>query len=221
MTDPQHSAHERAADRDASISLNAALHELNRHVRVSLADAARMQRAEALVREASALLAPCDFGGPYCQSHMDAGQVDRLDASPQAQRAPEDVMSYSPFIGHRNPISPRVRMRYRDREIVGEALFSALMAGPPGTVHGGVVAGVMDELLGGVLWLNGTGGFTGTLEVRFVKPTPLLERIELRAEYLRSEGRKHFARGRFLHRGEITAEATGVFVEPRARRRPR
>ena len=217
MNESQHAADGREADREAAIALNGALHELNRHVRVSLAGEALMRRAEALVREASALLAPHDFAGPHSQSHMDAGRIGGFDARRPDGRAPEEVMAYSPFVGHRNPVSPRIRMRFEGGRVVGEAVFPALMAGPPSTVHGGIVAGVMDELLGGVLWLNGSGGFTATLEVRYVRPTPLMETIELRAERLPSEGRKHFARGVFLHRGEVTAEAKGVFIEPRRR----
>ena len=53
---------------------------------------------------------------------------------------------------------------------------------------------------------------TGTLTVRFRKPTPLYTELTLHAEWLRSEGRKIFTRGT-IHAGEtLTAEAEGLFL---------
>ncbi len=207
--------HDQQPDSAASDSLNAALHDLNRHVRVSAADGETMRRVESLVREASALLEPHDFPGPYCQSELNAERILGFGSSVMRDRPPEEVMAYSPFIGRRNPISPRIRMYREGNCMMGAGVFPALMAGPPNTVHGGIIAGVMDELLGGVLWLNNQAGFTGTLEVRYNKPTPLLEEITMRGEYVRSEGRKNYARGVFMHRGEVTAVANGVFIGPR------
>ena len=56
-------------------------------------------------------------------------------------------MPYSPISGKRNPISPPIRL-WRDGEAVrGEAVFSPTYAGPPNSVHGGIIAAVFDELL--------------------------------------------------------------------------
>ena len=54
---------------------------------------------------------------------------------------------------------------------------------------------------------------TGTLTVRYRKPTPLLTPLGLVARYTGSEGRKIFAWSGIYHDGELTAEAEGIFIE--------
>ena len=54
---------------------------------------------------------------------------------------------------------------------------------------------------------------TGTLTVRYRRPTPLLAPLELAARHTGKEGRKVFAWGGIYHQGELTAEADGIFIE--------
>ena len=54
---------------------------------------------------------------------------------------------------------------------------------------------------------------TGTLTVRYRRPTPLLAPLELAARHTGREGRKVYAWGGIYHQGELTAEADGVFIE--------
>ena len=54
---------------------------------------------------------------------------------------------------------------------------------------------------------------TGTLTVRYRRPTPLLAPLELVARHTGKEGRKVYAWGGIYHQGELTAEADGIFIE--------
>ena len=90
--------------------------------------------------------------------------------------------------------------------------FDPITNGPPGGVHGGMIAGVFDELLGSVCVLNDVAGFTGTLNIRYRSLTPIEEPISMRAWIDRVEGRKTFARGTFHHGAVLCAEADGVFI---------
>jgi hypothetical protein len=80
-------------------------------------------------------------------------------------------------------------------------------------IIGGVIAELFDELLGSVNILTGRAGMTGTLTVRYRRPTPLLTPLDLVARQTGSEGRKIFAWGGIYHEGELTAEAEGIFIE--------
>jgi acyl-coenzyme A thioesterase PaaI-like protein len=80
-------------------------------------------------------------------------------------------------------------------------------------VHGGVVAELFDELLGLANIAVGEGAMTGTLKIRYNKPTPLLVPLELVARNTGHEGRKVFAWGGIYHDGELTAEAEGIFID--------
>ena len=122
------------------------------------------------------------------------------------------LMPFSPISGRRNPVAPKVRMWKDGDEVGGEAMFSATYAGPPDSVHGGIIAGVFDELLSMANVVRGTAGFTGTLTIRYHRKTPLNTPIELWACNDREEGRKLFCRAEFRVDGEVTASGEGVFI---------
>ncbi len=122
-------------------------------------------------------------------------------------------MPYSPISGKRNPVAPPIKMwKSADREVSGEAIFSPTYAGPPDTVHGGIIAAVFEELLSMANVVSGRAGFTGTLTIRYHKKTPLGEPIELWSRNDRSEGRKQTSIAEMRHNGEVTASAEGLFI---------
>ena len=123
-------------------------------------------------------------------------------------------MPYSPISGKRNPISPPIRMWRDGDEVRGEAVFSPTYAGPPNSVHGGIIAAVFDELLSMANVITGSAGFTGTLTIKYHRHTPLNEPVELWAVNDRSSGRKQFSRGEFRVGGKVTATAEGLFIRP-------
>ena len=99
------------------------------------------------------------------------------------------------------------------REVRGRVTFGYAYEGPPTCVHGGVIAELFDELLGMSNILAGQGAMTGTLKIRYRRPTPLLAPLELAARNTGKEGRKVFAWGAIYYQGELTAEAEGIFIE--------
>jgi acyl-coenzyme A thioesterase PaaI-like protein len=118
----------------------------------------------------------------------------------------------SPLIGLANPIAPPLTMAIVGEHVEATATFGAAYEGPPGHVHGGIIAAAFDEVLGMVQSLTGRPGMTGTLTVKYRRPTPLYRELHFRAHVQRVEGRKIFAHGT-LHAGEMfCAEAEGVFV---------
>jgi hypothetical protein len=146
----------------------------------------------------------------------DAGKRPR--GTPDSSGHPQDFFPGSPVIGYANPLSPPVDFWAVDgddglRELRGRAHFNYQYEGPPTCVHGGVIAQLFDELLGSVNILNDKGGFTGTLTIRYRRPTPLLSDLDLVARQTDRQGRKLFAWGGIFHEGELTAEAEGVFIE--------
>lgn len=128
----------------------------------------------------------------------------------------KNFFPYSPYIGPLNPIAPPLEFRVVPgepwAEIEVEHTFSALYNGPPGAVHGGVISGAMDELLGSVCVINDVSGFTGTLTIKYRALTPVEQPIRMRGWVERVEGRKTFAAATF-HRGDtLCVEAEGIFV---------
>jgi len=118
----------------------------------------------------------------------------------------------SPMIGLSNPLAPPLELHAREGRIVGRGVFGAAYEGPPGHVHGGFVAAGFDEVLGFAQSLSGNPGMTGTLTVRYRRPTPLHTELRFDAGVDRVEGRKIFTSGRLLAGETVTAEAEGIFI---------
>ncbi len=99
-----------------------------------------------------------------------------------------------------------------DLQTIGSAVFGSAYEGPPGAVHGGYVAAAFDEVLGYVQSMSGSPGMTGTLTVKYRKPTPIHTELFFEAELLRVEGRKIFTHGELFAGDLLTAEADGLFI---------
>jgi Thioesterase superfamily len=141
-----------------------------------------------------------------------------LDQAPDPDGHPQGFFPTSPVIGLASPISPPVEVwsvlgEDGQREIRGRASFGYPYEGPPTCVHGGVIAELFDELLGLANLVVGQAAMTGTLKVRYHRPTPLLAPLDLVARFTGKERRKVFTWGAIIHEGETTAEAEGIFVE--------
>jgi hypothetical protein len=119
-------------------------------------------------------------------------------------------------IGLRNPIAPPLSIQHADdgTRCWSEFTLNAAYEGPPGLVHGGVCALVLDHVLGEAASEGLTKPlFTGTLTVRFVRGTPL-GRLRADAAVERTEGVKSFVSGHLSDADGITVEAEGIFIRP-------
>ncbi|MHB8219560.1 MAG: PaaI family thioesterase [Acidimicrobiales bacterium] len=187
-------------------------------------------RLAAAVRRISALVVgrPLEDGDLSVAAAVVSSVADDLERAAGPGKAPrvqpdhtghpQDFFPTSPVIGYANPVAPpvdfwAVRTEEGQLELRGRAVYDAPYEGPPTCVHGGVIAELFDELLGSVNILTGRAGMTGTLTVRYRRPTPLLAPLDIVARQTGTEGRKIFAWGGVYHGGQLTAEAEGIFIE--------
>lgn len=123
----------------------------------------------------------------------------------------------NPAIGARNPIAPPLRITKDADAGRVEAAFvlGAAYEGPPGHVHGGVIALVLDQMLGTVPALIGKPGLTASLSMAYLRPSPL-GRGGARAWVESVQGWKTHVRGCFLDaEGRETVSAQGMFIVPK------
>ena len=134
-------------------------------------------------------------------------------------RSHGDYLPRSPIVGEASPLSPRLDWREVDedgfRGIEGRGTFGAPYEGPPGFVHGGWVACAFDEMLGIANIAAGHPGMTARLTVHYRRPTPLFRELRFRAWLERVEGRRIVSRAEVWDGDTLTAEADGLFVQPR------
>ena len=162
---------------------------------------------EVLERLAGHLTAIAEDLGPF-----DA--VRRYEGSAEASGLSHDraFFDWSPLMGLANPLAPPIRAAVVDGRIVARATFGIAYEGPPGCVHGGYIAAAFDEVLGVTQSLSGRVGMTGTLTIKYRRPTPLNRELVFEGWVDSVAGRKVTASGRLLAGEDVTAEATGLFV---------
>jgi acyl-coenzyme A thioesterase PaaI-like protein len=118
-----------------------------------------------------------------------------------------------------DPDPTRLRISYfqraSDGALVVHAWFGPGCEGPPGFVHGGAVAAVMDDAMGAGVWLAGHTGVAARIivDLREMVPVGFDGLVETRIEGI--EGRKVSIRAWLLERGgshRVFAESEGLFV---------
>ncbi|MGI9123170.1 MAG: PaaI family thioesterase [Mycobacterium sp.] len=181
--------------------LAAAVRELMEASLHTAADAATVRSATAAIEAVTeALNREQRIRTGWAMRHQDTGRP---------------VVWSNPAVGVRNPIAPPMLVHHEpDGRGWSEFTLGGVYEGPPGLVHGGVCALLLDQLLGEVATRELTEPrFTGTITLRYLRGTPL-GRLRAEAHIDRVEGHKTYARGFIGDNDGPTVEAEGVFIMP-------
>jgi acyl-coenzyme A thioesterase PaaI-like protein len=191
-------------------------------------DAAAVELADAVRRlmVAAVLTSATDTARRETATEVDeladrlaAGRVRTAMPWPDDDSMRRGERPFSPVIGAANPVAPPLTVRpLGDGSVVGSATLHPIHEGPPGAVHGGWVATLLDQMLGHANAAAGVGGFTAELTVRYLRPTPYGVPLALRARTDSVDGRRVRASGEIVAAGEITASASGLFLQPSGQR---
>jgi uncharacterized protein (TIGR00369 family) len=93
------------------------------------------------------------------------------------------------------------------------AVVSDNYEGPPGYLHGGIIATLLDEAMSKANRAEGVTAMTRQMQVEYLRPVPSGEAIEIEGRVTRSEGRKHWTEALIRNtEGRILAQATGLFI---------
>jgi hypothetical protein len=133
-----------------------------------------------------------------------------------ADRPPEpgqDNMPYDVVQGYYNPLAIPLETRVENGRAVGEVVFTTPYEGPPGCVHGAVLAGTFDMVLTQANLIGDAAGPTMELTIRYRKPTLLHTETRFEAWIAGREGRVTTAAGHALQNGKVTVEAIGKFIK--------
>ena len=115
--------------------------------------------------------------------------------------------------GRLNPFGLDARHHRDGDEAVTTVNFGPAFEGPPGRVHGGAVALVIDEATATVLPMEGRFGFTGSMSLKLVAPAPLGVDVQFRSRLVGEEGRKLFVRCVATGPAGTFAEADAVYIQ--------
>ena len=91
--------------------------------------------------------------------------------------------------------------------------------GPPGCVHGGVIATLLDEAMSKAVRAQGVAAMTRTMEIDYWRPTPSRRPLRIEGRLVASEERKHWTEAQILDdAGTVLASGKALFVQVRASR---
>ena len=100
-----------------------------------------------------------------------------------------------------------------DKSVQAEFAFSDNKGGPPGLVHGGALAAVMDEAVTVAAYAINRPGFTVNLNVDYRVPVALGVPVRLVGQVNKIEGRKTFLSATLsLSDGMVAVEAKALFI---------
>ena len=157
------------------------------------------------------------------------GLSDRLDDSPRRSRSTaieeswrhevgegEEITSYDerPFSGRASPWGLDLTVRRYGDEVEARCTLDAAHEGAPGRCHGGIVAGLFDDVFGFLLGVLREPAFTGELSVRYEAPTPLFKPIACKARLRERAGRKLHMTGELIdvETGAVVARSTAIMI---------
>ncbi|MBU8870939.1 MAG: PaaI family thioesterase [Gemmatimonadales bacterium] len=92
-------------------------------------------------------------------------------------------------------LSIRYYRRNEDGALIGKVFFGPGTQGPPDHAHGGSMAALLDEAMGGAAWLAGHPVVAAQLNIKFSTMLPLETPCLVEAEVVGVEGRKIRTRG--------------------------
>ncbi len=119
------------------------------------------------------------------------------------------------MVGARNPLAPPLAIEWDGETAAATGTLGPAYEGPPHHVHGGIIAAVLDQVLGHVPAALGRPGMTAYLNTTYERPTPLGP-VSVRARLVAQDGWKMAVTGELvLPDGEVSARAEGLFVVPR------
>ncbi|MDX2939355.1 PaaI family thioesterase [Streptomyces ipomoeae] len=136
---------------------------------------------------------------------------------PAVDEFPGEVRMYSPVTGAGSPLAPPMLVTPGDGGLVGLCTPGIAHEGPPGYVHGGMSAMLLDELMGRACGAAGLHAMTVSLQVHYHRPVPVETPLRVVARVTGTEDRRILVEGSISTDGQSATPlvtADGVFVSP-------
>lgn len=126
------------------------------------------------------------------------GWRERKERGPSPDGERMHTYDDRPFSGRSSPWGLGLEVHRRGDEIEAVVTLDSAHEGAPGRSHGGIVAGLFDDIFGFVLDVLQQPAFTGELTIRYEAPTPLHRRLACRGRLRERVGRKIFIEGELV-----------------------
>lgn len=99
----------------------------------------------------------------------------------------------------------------KDASVYGSVKFGKPMEGPPGHVHGGISAYVLDEAMGIAAWIKGYPSVAIEINVKLFEMTPQGKDLQIEAKVTKVEDRNVVVQAKLFDKSKTYSESMGTF----------
>jgi len=114
------------------------------------------------------------------------------------------------------PEGKRIEMSFfkntNDQSLEGYTKFAPVTQGPPGYVHGGLLAFVLDEAMGSSTWMHGHKTVAANININFIDLAPVDKNLFIKSEITSIEGKKIYVRGKIQFNEKDLVTSEGLFI---------
>jgi uncharacterized protein (TIGR00369 family) len=115
--------------------------------------------------------------------------------------------------GETNKTGLRLKVSLENERVFSRARIPKRFQGPPGCVHGGIIATLLDEAMSKANRQFGILAMTRQMEVEYLRPVPLGSPILITARHIEANGRKHRCEAEIVAEdGTILARGRALFI---------
>jgi uncharacterized protein (TIGR00369 family) len=152
----------------------------------------------------------------FCSPARYSGSMNKEHLTPLVHSAQNRCFGCGPA----NPIGLHLDFFLaEDQLVVCMPEIATTFEGPPGLLHGGIIATLLDEAMSKAVRVRGLTAMTRQMDVEYLRPVPSATPIRIEGKLVRSEGRKHWTQAQIIdERSKPLATANGLFIEVRASR---
>lgn len=162
-------------------------------------------RIEELLAEFDDVVVPADDPWYHSLDREQRLALVRLTEGPGTNSAGTSWTSF-------NPVAPPLALRMDGRAARGTVQLGPVFSGPPGRVHGGTVATLIDHAMGSLLFHLAMPSYTARLEIDYRASAPLGVDLLVESSILKEEGRKTWVEATVSVDGELAARGVGLFI---------
>lgn len=138
--------------------------------------------------------------------------VEEIFLAPRPDGASLDDVPDSIVSGSENPLGLGLEIRRDGEAAVARMRLGPTYMGPPGRVHGGVLAAILDDLTRANLLVLGVPAFTARLEVNFRAAAPIGALLVFRSQLERRDRRKIHVALEVRDDGGLVADGNALLV---------
>ncbi|KRA24710.1 hypothetical protein ASD65_09985 [Microbacterium sp. Root61] len=148
------------------------------------------------------------------QEHLRPSIIPWFYDDPRTARGRGESLRNKDELSDFNPVVPPIRLTLEDGEAHGTVVVGPAFTGPPGRVHGGTVATILDHAMGLLVSATARPSVTARLEIDYRGGAPIGQELQISARIKSADGRKTWVEAEIRVGDILCSRGLGLFIVP-------